>query len=39
MVRILGTTGGFLASENRMYAAEDRGTVYDAAGAFRSEAF
>lgn len=38
MVQVLRTSGGFLASENRLYAADDRGTVYDETGAFRFDA-
>jgi quinol monooxygenase YgiN len=37
MVEALHTCGGFLKSENRLYAAEDRGPVY-ADGAFRFDA-
>jgi quinol monooxygenase YgiN len=32
MVDVLRTSGGFVRSENRLYAAEDRGPVYDEAG-------
>jgi hypothetical protein len=39
MVDVLRTTGGFLTSENRMYASDDRGTVYDEQGRFRADAF
>lgn len=37
MVDVLHHCGGFVSSENRLYAAEDRGPVYDN-GRFRSEA-
>lgn len=37
MVEALHNCGGFLESENRLYAAEDRGPVY-ADGAFRFDA-
>jgi len=37
MVEVLHTCGGFLNSENRLYAAEDRGVVYED-GAFRFDA-
>lgn len=35
MVEVLHNCGGFVNSENRLYAADDRGTVYDDAGNFR----
>lgn len=38
MVDVLHNCGGFLASENRLYAAEDRGTVYGDDGSFRFDA-
>lgn len=38
MVQVLRTSGGFVSSENRLYAADDRGPVYDDAGAFRFDA-
>ena len=38
MVEVLNSCGGFLSSENRLYAADDRGTVYDEDGAFRFDA-
>lgn len=38
MVEVLHNCGGFLASENRLYAAEDRGTVYGDDGKFRFDA-
>ena len=37
MVEALTTCGGFLKSENRLYAADDRGPVYDEGG-FRFDA-
>ncbi len=37
MVEVLRGCGGFLKSENRLYAAEDRGPVYDD-GRFRFDA-
>lgn len=37
MVEALHNCGGFLKSENRLYAAEDRGPVYDN-GTFRYDA-
>jgi quinol monooxygenase YgiN len=37
MVKALHNCGGFLKSENRLYAADDRGPVYDD-GAFRFDA-
>jgi quinol monooxygenase YgiN len=37
MVDALRHSGGFLASDNRLYAADDRGPVYDD-GAFRYDA-
>ncbi len=37
MVDILRSSGGFLASDNRLYAADDRGPVYDDGG-FRYDA-
>ncbi|MFN3257167.1 MAG: putative quinol monooxygenase [Ilumatobacter sp.] len=38
MVDVLRTSGGFVASDNRLYAVADRGPVYDGTGAFRREA-
>lgn len=38
MVDVLRNCGGFLHSENRMYLADDCGTVYDESGAFRHAA-
>jgi quinol monooxygenase YgiN len=38
MVEVLRTSGGFRHSENRLYAADDRGPVYGADGAFRFDA-
>jgi len=38
MVQVLHNCGGFVSSENRMYVADDRGTVYDDAGKFRLDA-
>ena len=38
MVEVLRTSGGFVNSDNRMYAADDRGTVYNDDGAFRIDA-
>lgn len=35
MVEVLHNCGGFVSSENRLYAADDRGTVYGNDGAFR----
>jgi quinol monooxygenase YgiN len=35
MVEVLRNCGGFLASENRLYAADDRGPVYGDDGRFR----
>ena len=37
MVEVFRTTGGFISATNRMYAAEDRGAVFDTQGRFRSE--
>ena len=37
MVEVLHHCGGFLKSENRLYAADDRGPVYDD-GTFRFDA-
>lgn len=37
MVDVLRNSGGFLHSENRLFAAQDRGTVYED-GRFRFEA-
>ena len=37
MVGVLRNCGGFLKSENRLYAAQDRGPVYDS-GTFRFDA-
>lgn len=37
MVDVLQNCGGFLKSENRLYAADDRGPVYDEGG-FRFDA-
>ncbi len=37
MVEVLHNCGGFLKSENRLYAADDRGPVYDEGG-FRFDA-
>ena len=37
MVEVLRTSGGFVHSENRLWAAEDRGQVYDDGG-FRYDA-
>jgi len=37
MVDVLHNCGGFLRSENRLYAADDRGPVYED-GAFRFDA-
>lgn len=37
MVEVLHNCGGFLQSENRLYAADDRGPVYED-GRFRAEA-
>lgn len=38
MVEVLRTSGGFVSSENRMWAADDRGTVYGDDGLFRFDA-
>lgn len=38
MVEILQTCGGFVSSTNRLWAADDRGTVYGDDGAFRFDA-
>ncbi len=38
MVDVLRNCGGFLKSENRLYAADDRGTVYGPDGTFRRDA-
>ncbi len=38
MVRVLQSSGGFLASDNQLYAADDRGPVYGADGRFRFDA-
>lgn len=38
MVELLGTNPGFLASDNRMYVADDRGPVYGPDRAFRADA-
>ena len=38
MVEVLRNSGGFVASENRLYAADDRGPVYDDNGIFRRDA-
>lgn len=37
MVKVLQSSGGFVKSENRLYAADDRGPVYEE-GKFRFEA-
>ena len=37
MVQVLRTSGGFVHSENRLWAADDRGPVYDEGG-FRRDA-
>jgi hypothetical protein len=37
MVDVLRHSGGFLKSENRLYAADDRGPVYEDGG-FRFDA-
>lgn len=39
MVAALGSNPGFLASDNRMYLADDRGPVYGADRSFRRDAF
>ena len=38
MVQVLQTCGGFISSENRLWAADDRGTVYGDDGVFRFDA-
>jgi len=38
MVRVLRSNPGFLASANRLWAADDRGPVYGPDGAFRHDA-
>lgn len=38
MVAVLRANPGFRRSENRLWAADDRGPVYDADGAFRFDA-
>ena len=38
MVKALGSAGGFLDSINRMYVADDRGTVYGDDGKMRIQA-
>ena len=38
MVKALAEAGGFLASINRLYLADDRGPVYDEDGKFRVHA-
>jgi len=38
MVEVLHNCGGFVSSENRLYAADDRGTVYGDDGKFRFDA-
>lgn len=38
MVAVLHGVSGFLESNNRMYVADDRGTVYDAEGKARIDA-
>ena len=38
MVDVLHNCGGFVSSENRLYAAQDRGTVYGEDGTFRFDA-
>lgn len=38
MVEVLHNCGGFVSSENRLYLADDRGTVYGDDGKFRIDA-
>ena len=38
MVQALRSSGGLIGSDNRLWAAEDCGPVYDDTGAFRHEA-
>jgi quinol monooxygenase YgiN len=38
MVRVLRSNPGFVASANRLWAADDRGPVYGPDGAFRHDA-
>ncbi|MEM9607271.1 MAG: antibiotic biosynthesis monooxygenase [Actinomycetota bacterium] len=38
MVRVLGSNPGFLASDNRLWAADDRGPVYGDDRSFRADA-
>ena len=38
MVQVLRGAAGFRESINRLYVADDRGTVYDETGAFRIDA-
>ena len=38
MVQVLHNCGGFVSSENRLWAADDRGTVYGDDGTFRFDA-